>query len=217
MRIKLLTLFLTLLNLSMLANKTYDVREDGNSFSYVDTLCVTPDIAYNNAQSWIVKSSASYKGSVQFEDREQKKMIIKSGVDYPYNNASNSESFLVFDLTIELKEGRFRLKFENIKKYTLIHSVDFGLGETGEDESECDVVTLSCYDKDVESGIAKFRYEEEYENNKVKLQELRDKQTVVKKKKELTQIEADIRKIEDRQNSLDDWRQNYTRQYSVKK
>ena len=49
MRIKLLTLFLTLLNLSMLANKTYDVREDGNSFSYVDTICVTPDIAYNNA------------------------------------------------------------------------------------------------------------------------------------------------------------------------
>lgn len=209
MKIKLLILLFTLLNVSMLANNEYDVRENGNSFSLVDTLFVTPEIAYNNVQNWVVKSSSSYKGSVQFEDRELKKLIIKSGVVYPYVNASNEEPYLIFDLTIELKEGRFRLKLENIKQYTILHSVNFGFGETGEDVSEVDIEKISCYEKDVISGIAHFRYEEEYSGNKLKLEELRNNQKTTKKKKELLQIESDIKRIENRQTSIDEWRNNY--------
>lgn len=209
MKIKLLVLLFTLMNVSVLANNEYDVRENGNSFSLVDTLCVTPEIAYNNAQNWVVKSSSSYKGSVQFEDREQKKLIIKSGVVYPYVNASNEEPYLIFDLTIELKEGRFRLKLENIKLYTILHSVNFGFGETGEDTSEVDIVTFSCYEKNVISGITLFRYEEEYLRNKLNLEELRNDKNTTKKKKELLQIESDIKRIENRQTSIDEWRNNY--------
>ena len=149
------------------------------------------------------------KGSVQFEDREQKKMIIKSGVVYPYVNGSNEESYLIFDLTIELKEDRFRLKLENIKKYTILHSVNFGFGEIGEDVSEVDIVTFSCYEKDIISGIALFRYEEEYSSNKLKLENLRNNQNTTKKKKEQLRIESEIKKIENRQTSIDEWRNNY--------
>lgn len=209
MKLQFLILLFTLMNVSVLANNEYDVRKNGNSYSLVDTLCVTPETAYNNAQNWVVKSSSNYRGSVQFENREQKKLIIKSGVTYPYANASNVEPYLIFDLTIELKNGRFRLKLENIKYYAFLHSVNFGFGETGEDVSEVDIVTFSCYEKDVLSGIAHFRYEEEYSNNKFKLEELRNNQNAAKKKKELLQIESDIKRIENRQTSIDEWRNNY--------
>lgn len=209
MKIELTIILFTLMNVSVFANKEYDVREDGNSFSLVDTLCVTPDIAYNNAQNWVIKSSSNYKSSVQFEDREQKKLIIKSGVVYPYVSASNEEPYLIFDLTIELKDGRFRIKLENIKHYTILHSVNFGFGETGEDVSEVDIVTSSCYEKDPMSGNVIFRYEEEFSSNKLKLKELKNKQNTIKKKKELNQIEKDIKRIENRQTSIDEWRNNY--------
>ena len=209
MKIKLSILLFTLMNVSVLANNKYDVRENGNSFSLVDSLCVTPEIAYNNAQNWIVKSSSNYKGSVKFEDREQKKLVIKSGVVYPFVKAINEEPYLIFDLTIDLKEGRFRLRLENIKKYTILHSVNFGFGETGEDVVVEDIVTFSCYEKDVKSGIALFRYEEEYSSNKLKLEELRNKLNFTKKKKELIQIEKNIKRIENRQTLIDEWRNNY--------
>ena len=201
-------LLFSLMNLCLFANNEYDVRENGNSFSLVDSLCVTPEVAYNNAQDWVVKCSSSYKSSVQFEDREQKKMIIKSGVKYPYERASNTETYLIFDLTIELKDGRFRLKLENIKEYMIIHSVNFGLGETGEDFSEVDIAKISCYEKDNVSGGVKFKYEEEYSSNKIKLGELRNKLETTKKKKELLQIENDIKSITDRQASIDECRNN---------
>lgn len=211
MRIKLSILLCTLMNVCALANNEYDVRENGNSFSLVDTLYVTPEIAYNNAQNWVVKSSSSYKGSVQFEDREQKKLIIKSGVVYPYISGTNEEPYLIFDLTIEFKDGRFRLKLENIKHYAILHSVNFGFSETGEDASEVDIATFSCYEKDIISGIAFFKYEKEYSSNEVRLEELRNIHNTTKKKKELLRIESDIKRIENRQTSINEWRNNYIR------
>lgn len=209
MRIKWLMLLSTFFYVSVFANKEYDVREDGNSYSYVDTLCVTPDIAYNNAQDWIVKSSSSYKSSVQFEDKEQGKIIVKSGTKYPYEKEVNVDSFLTFDMTIELKEGRFRIKLEHIKYHMLIHSVDLGLFETGEDEQELDIVWFSGYDKDVVSGVPFFRDEKEYDNNKLLLQELKSKLSVTNKKKEQNKLNADIKRIENRQNTIDEDREKY--------
>ena len=84
-----------------MAKDTYDVREHGSSFVYIDTLCVEPNVAFNNAQDWIVKSSSSYKSSIQYENLAQKKLIAKSGIEFP-STASNSKNYLIFDLTLDL-------------------------------------------------------------------------------------------------------------------
>lgn len=209
MKIKMLILLFTLLNVNVFAKNEYDVRKDGNSFSYIDTLCVTPDIAYNNAQNWVVKSSTSYKSTVQYEDREQKKMIIRTGVAYPYAKTSNTEMFLIFNLTIELKEEKFRIKLENIKERTYLHSINFGFVETGDDVSEVDIISFAGYINDVISGIPRFIHEEEYESNRLKLQELTNKKSIIKKKKELIQIDKEIEIISFRQQTLEEWRNNY--------
>lgn len=209
MKTRLLIMFFVVLSNLMYAQKEYDVREDGNSYAFVDSLKINPDIAYNNAQDWLVKSSTSYKSSVQFENKEQRKIIAKSGVAYPYSTASNDEHFLIFDLTIELKEGKFRLKFDNIKQYTILHAVNLGFTVTDEDVSEADIVTCSCYDKDLVTGVVKFRYEDEYKLNKSLLEELQNKKSTIKKKKELAKIEQDISRLKDQQKFIDDCRDNY--------
>ena len=208
MKSKLLLLLL-ILNLHVYASKEYDVRVNGNSYIIVDTLCVSPDVAYNNAQDWILKSSVSYKGAIQYENRDQKKLIAKSGVAFPYKAASNVESYLIFDLSIEMKEGKYRIKIENIKGFDILHSVDFGFGPTGEDTSETDIVAYSGYTKDEVSGEFKYFYEEKYENNKLLLQELNNKKVVIKKKKELTQIDKEIKMIENQQELYDKKRNLY--------
>lgn len=207
----IILLLLMLFNVDVWAHEKYDVRIDGNSYSYVDTLKVSPDIAYSNAQNWIVISSKSYKGSVQYEDKDQKKIIAKSGTVYPFDEASNVESFLIFDLTTELKDGKFRVKLENIKYFSLIHSVDFGLGPTGEDTSEINILDFSGYEIDKETAVAKFKYDKEYADNKLKLQELLDKKNTTKKKKELEELNTEINRINNKQESIENIRENYTR------
>lgn len=209
MKSKLLIILFTLLKVNVFAITEFDVRENGNSYSFVDSLSVAPEVAYSNAQNWVIKSSTSYKASVQFEDKEQKKLIIKSGVVYPYKKASNVEPYLVFDLTIELKEGKFRIKLENIKYYAILHYTDIGYIETGDDVSEVDIISFSGYKKDAISGLSKFTYEEEYDNNKLKMQSLLNKKSIAKKKKEINQIDHDIEILNYRQNTLEEWRNNY--------
>lgn len=208
MKYKILLLFLTL-NIHVFAGKKYDVRVDGNSYSIVDSLNVSPDVAYNNAQEWIVKSTVSYKGAIQYENRDQKKIIAKSGIAFPYKSADNVESYLRFDLIIEMKESKYRIKLENIKVYSILHSVDFGLGPTEEGTVETDIAKYSGYTIDEITGEPKFANEEKYENNKLMLQELMSKKDVVKKKKELTQIESDIKRLEFQQKDIDNRRNLY--------
>ena len=93
--------------------------------------------------------------------------------------------------------------------YTILHSVDFGFGPTGESTLETDIVKYSGYTKDVVSGEIKFVHEEEYEKNKLLLQELNSKKAVVKKKKELAQIDKEIQRIENDQKYYDIQRDLY--------
>lgn len=209
MRFKLIFLGFALINMHIYANKKYDVRTDGDSYTYIDTLSVSPDIAYNNAQNWIVKNSDSYKSSVQFDNKEQKKIIAKSGVKFPYSKAVNEESYFLFDLTIELKENRYRIKLDNIMARSILHSVDLGLVSTGEDSIEFGILQFSGYAKDKISGNLIFLDEEEYEKNNMKLQELKDKQKAVKKQKDTKEIQKEIDRLEFWQKDIDERRELY--------
>ena len=193
------------------ANKIYDVRVDQDSYSYVDTLCVPPDVAYSNAQNWILKSSVSYKGSVQYENREQKKLIAKSGTAFPYeHNSSNVESFLIFDLTIEIRDGKYRIKLDNIKGLDILHGFKIGMLEVNdESEDETDIPLYSGYWPNEVSGVIRFGYDVEYENNKLQIQKLEDMKDVVKKKKEQEAIDKKIAKIKYQQEFIDKERDKY--------
>lgn len=208
MKFKLIIL-LAVICVNTYANKKYNVRENGNSYIYIDSLRVSPNIAYNNAQNWILKNTSSYKTSVQFESLEQKKIIAKSGVETSYKTASNDEHIIIFDLTLEIKEGKYRLTVDNIKEYLILHSVDLLFGPTGESITETDIVKASGYDKDPVTGEEKNFYDDRYERNALELKELNEKLHNTKKKKELLEIEKKIQSLESDQVYIEKERNYY--------
>lgn len=208
MKFKLIIL-LAVICVNTYANKKYNVRENGNSYIYIDSLRVSPNIAYNNAQNWILKNTSSYKTSVQFESLEQKKIIAKSGVETSYKTASNDEHIIIFDLTLEIKEGKYRLTMDNIKQYLILHPVDFELLDISDEEIiETDIVKASCYDKDPVTGEEIFFYADRYKRNALELEELNKKKQNAKKK-ELEEIEKQITRLEDDQAFIDKERNYY--------
>lgn len=203
------TLLLLFVNIVLFANKKYDVFVDERNFTIVDSLSVSTDVAYNNVQSWIINSSESYKASVQFESKEQGKIIAKLGIAFPnINNVSNLESFIIFDLTVEVKEGKYRIKLENIKGRNYYHSVELAYSTTDEEIKDIDIITFSCYKKDAVTGAYCFWYEERYEENRLRIQELKEKK-LNSNKKELIKIENEITNIENHQRDIDRERETY--------
>lgn len=191
MRFKLFLLF-AIINVYVYADKKYDVRINGNSYTYTDTLLVSPSVAYSNAQNWILTSSTSYKGSVQYENIQQKKIIAKSGVLYDFNPSINMKYVIVFDLTIELKDGKFRVKLDNIKENSI----------SDDHTAEFDIVAFALFTYDLKTGTLLHTRKEQYEKNELRLQELRGKITTAKKK-EATQILQEIASLEAYQKGLE--------------
>lgn len=98
-----------------------DEKFDNNSYVIVfNDSTVTRQEMFSNAKVWISKNFNDYKAVIQLEDSEKTKIIIK-GIIPTFRihdvGASAFTDYFVnihFTLTIDCRDNKFRLKFENI-------------------------------------------------------------------------------------------------------
>lgn len=99
-----------------------DETFDNNEYSqiYLDS-ATTQKQKYDNAKVWIANTFGDYKSVLQFEDNERGKIIIKGFSELDDiiefdddRNKSQYSPILNFTLTIDCRNDKFRLKFENL-------------------------------------------------------------------------------------------------------
>ena len=80
-----------------------------------------------NAKSWIAKTFGDYDEVLQLEDKENQRIIIKGGTpvihEYDASIHSNTAENYTFTMTMDFKEDRYRIRFEDI---TIMHNLSFG-------------------------------------------------------------------------------------------
>ena len=88
--------------------------------SYVGTLANKQSVAFTYAKQWVSKTFNNYKAVVQLEDNDNYKIVLK-GNSLIYQNKTkvsygNMETtgILYYTVTIDVKEGKFRVKFEDM-------------------------------------------------------------------------------------------------------
>lgn len=81
---------------------------------------------FGNAKSWVAKTFADYNSVIQLEDSENNRIIIKGGTPVTYSYKQHEGKYeettftshfaenYSFTMTIDIKEDRFRIKFEDI-------------------------------------------------------------------------------------------------------
>lgn len=102
---------------------------EGQSYTKVYYDSIIPALQkFNNAKEWVATSFGDYQSVLQYEDRESFKIIIKASapIEKVFDTANvriSYEPILNFTLTIDCRDDKFRMKFENMNldtKRTLI-------------------------------------------------------------------------------------------------
>lgn len=91
---------------------------------------LSKDKMFSNAKEWIAKNFVDYKKVIQFEDKEEGKIIIKgvSNVSYIHeSDIHNTSESIKYTITIECKDHKYRYKIEDI----IIEEVSTFMGMKG--------------------------------------------------------------------------------------
>lgn len=117
-------LFVALVSVSVLFYgqvKISDVKYENNAYSQIFETSISVADQYRNAKQWIAKTFGSYKDVVQLEDEETHKIILKGKMALPDEHSVSGTGCMLtdkitssFTMTIEIKEGRFRVKIEDV-------------------------------------------------------------------------------------------------------
>lgn len=83
------------------------------SYSKIVESDVPLNTKFVNAKQWIAKTYGDYKAVLQFEDEQSGKIIIK-GIS-PMEKVTNAYSNMHYTLTIDCRNDKFRVKFENLR------------------------------------------------------------------------------------------------------
>ncbi len=101
--------------------KLYPENQTGR-VSFVFQSTNIPDIAFNNAKQWIAKNFSEYNEVVKMEDATTHTLVFKGHQPIGrYEDVTKSGFSIIYRLsldytaTIECKEGRFRIKMEDLK------------------------------------------------------------------------------------------------------
>lgn len=104
---------------------TFPLNESGEiEFSEVVSTELTKVQLYSNAQEWIAKTFGDYKRVMQFEDEDNGKLILKGFSVVQVANARAER--ILYIITIECKDNKYRYKFDNIT----INGRFYSLGST---------------------------------------------------------------------------------------
>ncbi|MEA5260640.1 DUF4468 domain-containing protein [Arcicella aquatica] len=92
---------------------TYTFCQTPSSFDREEVVEVknTKAKLYANAQTWIAKTFGDYKAVIQFEDKEQGRLIIKGLSDLDLRSYPNFN----YTITIDVKESKYRYSINDIK------------------------------------------------------------------------------------------------------
>lgn len=101
--------------------KLYPENQTG-CVSFVFQSTNIPDIAFNNTKKWIAKNFSEYNDVVKMEDSTTRTIVFKGLQPIArYEDVTKNGFPIVYRLslnytaTIECKEGRFRIKMEDLK------------------------------------------------------------------------------------------------------
>lgn len=101
--------------------KLYPENQTG-CVSFVFQSTNVPDIAFNNAKQWIAKNFSEYNDVVKMENATTRTLVFKGHQPIGrYDAVTKRGTSIVYRLslnytaTIECKEGRFRIKMEDLK------------------------------------------------------------------------------------------------------
>ncbi len=104
-------------------------KYEGDTYTKICTSNIPKMLKYSNAKAWIAKTFGNYQSVVQLEDQESCKIILKGLLELTneieiIDKVSNVTvtPTLNFMLTIDCKDDKFRLKFENMRIDMLIAS-----------------------------------------------------------------------------------------------
>jgi len=109
------------------SSKTFDKYDlinekyEDSSFSMTYENSTPKNIKFSNAKMWIAKTFGDYKSVLQYEDPENNKIIIKgsSKMEDVTNVIDRvvvkEKPNLLFLLTIDCRDDKYRLKFENME------------------------------------------------------------------------------------------------------
>lgn len=121
---KKIVLFFALVSISALSFgqvKISDVKYENNAYSQVFETSISVADQYRNAKQWIAKTFGSYKDVVQLEDEETHKIILKGKMALPDEHSVPGSGCMLtdkitssFTMTIEFKDGRYRVKIEDV-------------------------------------------------------------------------------------------------------
>ena len=83
----------------------------------------TSGALFNSAKQWVAKTFKNYKDVVQMEDINSHTIVVKGSLRQKrYKTSTNSiYTILYFTATIECKEKKFRIKFEDFKVKEILH------------------------------------------------------------------------------------------------
>jgi len=98
------------------------IPEEQANYSKTYETTLSKAEVYNKSLEWIAKTFRSAKAVIEFQDKDQGKIIGNGSVDCPIGPVQTLVS-IGFTLTIEAKEGKYRMVFENIRMV-------FGPGDT---------------------------------------------------------------------------------------
>lgn len=137
MKKAILLVLLALMPIMLLAqNYQFPVNENGNEeFKEVVNTGIKKDMMFSNAQEWIAKTFGDYKKVIQFENKEDGKLIIKGFS--PINHVrklDNLSERMSYTITIDIKDDKYRYTISDI---VIVQSVYAGpLGKIGELEKK---------------------------------------------------------------------------------
>lgn len=183
---KILFFVLFITNVSYAQINEFRISSDGNiDIEEIVELNVPKDVLYQNAQEWIVQTFGDYKSVIQFEDKENFKLIMKGFTPIEhvwYNNlGGKTKEEMSYTIAIECKDGKYRYKISDI----LVEQKFSILGVPGS-------VSISPNDH-LEKIESNTKFIEEYE---CKLDSIKSIRTEKMKKKELKKINEDIENIQ---------------------
>ncbi|MEA5260639.1 DUF4468 domain-containing protein [Arcicella aquatica] len=103
----------TLIIALSLLMSTYTFCQTPSSFDREEVVEVknTKAKLYANAQTWIAKTFGDYKSVIQFEDKEQGRLIIKGLSDLGINSYPDFK----YTITIDVKENKYRYSINDIQ------------------------------------------------------------------------------------------------------
>lgn len=127
-------------------------EEIGESLSFVFMSDNPVQNKHLNAKTWIAKTFGDYKSVIQFEDDNNYKLILKGHHDLPDEVIDISQLYskinvyytLNYTITIDSKDDRYRILFDNVSVHSKTETYILGTRNTNVDAEADRLVSEYC-------------------------------------------------------------------------